>query len=284
MTVLQMLSSKKSFLFSCSLLLALTAPAFMAQAQPSNQDSRQILTIPEKRDLKNKKAELKKYLDTNPRLAEAHLNLGNVYWNEGRDGKPIRHYLAAIKLNPNYAEAYYNLANVFFVQGEHEQAVQAYNKAIQLKPDFALAHNGLGNAFIDEKRYPAAIESYKKAVESNPQLKEANYNLCAAYVYAAKYYEAIPACQKAISLVEDARAFNNLGNAYFRTKQFDLALIAYKKALEINPELPEAHFNIAAISLVHSKNKQEAINHQKLLQVIDPQKGHKLAALIKSAN
>jgi protein O-GlcNAc transferase len=268
------------------LLATLSAVFLMVQggyAQPSNQDERHELSTAEKQDLKRKEQDLRDYLSTNPRVAEAHLSLGNNYWAQGRDGKPIRHYLAAIKLNPNYAEAYYNLANVFFVQGEHEQAAQAYSKAIELKPSFAPAHNGLGNALLDEKKYGDAIESYQKAISLNPDYKEANYNLCAAYVYAAKYQNAISACKKAAANAEDARTYNNLGNAYFRTKQFDEALTAYKRALELSPQLPEAHFNIAAISLVHTKNKQEALNRQKMLEVLDPQKSRKLSALIKSS-
>lgn len=272
----------KNKLLSFTFLL-LGFSSFASLAQPSNQEERKELTLAEKQELKAKEIQLKQFISENPRVPEAHLNLGNIYWEEGRDGKPIRHYLAAIKLNPNYAEAYYNLGNVFFVQGEHEQAVQAYNKAIEIKPSFAPAHNGLGNALVDEKQYLKAIESYQKAIQVDPNYKEANYNLCASYLYAAKYYEAINSCLNYLKIAEDARAYNNLGNSYFRTKQFDLALKAYKKSLEINPQLPEAHFNIAAINLVHTKNMQEAVSHQKMLEVIDPQKGRKLSALIKNA-
>ncbi len=276
-----MLYLKNNFLTLTFFLLSLNTLGVCAQ--PSNQEERKDLTLADKQQLRAKESQLKQFISQNPRVAEAHLNLGNIYWEEGRDGKPIRHYLAAIKLNPNYAEAYYNLGNVFFVQGEHEQAVQAYNKALEIKPGFAPAHNGLGNALIDEKQYLKAVESYQKAIQLEPNYKEANYNLCAAYVYAARYNEAISACLNSLKFTEDARAYNNLGNSYFRIKQFDEALRAYKKALELNPQLPEAHFNIAAISLVHTKNKEEALNRQKMLEVIDPQKSRKLSALIKAA-
>jgi tetratricopeptide (TPR) repeat protein len=277
------LKNQKSFYTLVVVLALFTAPISKVCAQASNQPLTQELSLSEKQALQAKEIELKRMLEQNPAQPEVHLNLGNVYWKQGRDGKPIRHYLAAIKLNPNYAEAYYNLANVYFVQGEHEQAVRYYEKAIQCKDEFAPAHNGLGNALIDEKRYGDAIEQYKIALANNSNYPEATYNLCAAYSYAAKYPEAINACTKATTFQRDARAFNNLGNAYFRTRQFEQALTAYKDALEIDPELPEAHFNIAAISLVVNKDKAEAINREKILRVIDPQKSHKLTALINSA-
>ncbi len=252
-------------------------------AQPSNQAQKPILTLNQKQELKAKEAKLKSLLSQNPRVPELHLNLGNNYWEQGRDGKPIRHYLAAIKLNPNYAEAYYNLANIYFEQGEHESAIQNYEKAIQVKPSLLQAWNGLANALIDEKKYSEAIEKYQKVISMDSSNKDAVYNLCSVYIYSALYNKAISACKNATEIVRDARSFNNLGNSYFRTNQFDLALENYKKALTIDSELPEAHFNIAAISLVHNKNKTEALSRQKILEAIDPQKSHKLLALIKAS-
>ncbi|MDJ0625664.1 MAG: tetratricopeptide repeat protein [Candidatus Caenarcaniphilales bacterium] len=279
-----MLFSKHSFKkLGFGLLIstfALLSPSF---GQPSNQEEREQLNDTQKAELKSQEIQLRSLLLKNPQIAEAHLNLGNIYWKQGRDGKPIRHYLAAIKLNPNYAEAYYNLGNVFFEQGEREQAYEAYKKSTELKPNFALAFNGLGNSLLDDKKYNQAIENYKHAIQLDPNYKEAIYNLCTSYIYSAKYLEAVNACQRAANTTNDSRAWNNLGNAYFRTKQFDLALRAYNTALELDPELPEAHFNIAAISLVHTKNKEEALNREKILKVIDPQKSHKLSSLIKSS-
>jgi tetratricopeptide (TPR) repeat protein len=270
------------YLFSL-VLFALTVFNLGAFAQPSNQDERKPLTLQQKKALQAKEAELKEILEKNPRVAEAHLNLGNVYWAQGRDGKPIRHYLAAIKLNPNYAEAYYNLANIFFIQGEHEQAVKAYQKAIEIKPDFVPALNGLANAFVDEKKYTEAIHNYKRAEEIDPTNEDTLYNLCTTLIYAARYDEAVNSCQQAAEKTNDARAYNNLGNAFFRKKRYEDASVAYNKAIQLNSELSEAHFNLAAISLLHRKNRQEALNRQKILQVLDPQKSSKLSALIKSA-
>ncbi len=277
--------SSKSFLaatlFSLSLVLNLNTTAVFAQ--PSNQESTKPLTVDQKRSLKEKEIDLKRYIYDNPRVPEAHLNLGNIYWDQGRSGKPIRHYLAAIKLNPEFAEAYYNLGNVFFREGEYDQALQAYRKAIEIKPSYADAHNGLGNAYIDKKKYNDAIDSYRRAIQVKPSHREAIYNLCTANLYAANYSEAIESCEKATESSPDSRSYNNLGNAYFRSKQFDSALSAYRKALSFDPELPEAHFNIAAISLVYSKNKQEALNREKILKVLDPQKGFKLSKLIEQS-
>jgi tetratricopeptide (TPR) repeat protein len=254
-------------------------------AQPSNQPPRQHLTKAEKRELDRQEAELKAYLLRHPNSAEAHLQLGNIYWQQQEhEGLPIKEYLIAIKLRPDYAEAYYNLGNVYFTQGEHEQAITAYKRAIELKPTYAQAYNGLGNALVDEKLYKEAQEHYKTALRLKPGYSEAQYNLCVTYIYNAQYQKAVTACKRAVAQEKDAQAYNNLGNAFFRVGKSDKALQAYRKALEINPRLAEAHFNVAAINLVYKKDKQAAMKHKRILDKLDPQKSSKLSALMRQAD
>lgn len=249
--------------------------------QASNQEGRKVLSVEEKAQIKAKIEELTEVVEKNPDSAEAHLNLGNAYWKLGRPGMPLKHYLIAIKLKPNYAEAYYNLGNVYFVQGEYEQAIGAYKKAVQLRPNFADAYNGLGNALIDAKRYVEAAENYKTAMTINPSHSEAVYNLCVANLYSAKYSQAISSCKKAFELTKNPRAVNNLGNAYFRQGKLDDALLSYEKALNLKPDLAEAHFNVAAIKILQG-DRQGAIEKQQILQRIDPQKANKLRELINN--
>ncbi|MDX1918598.1 MAG: tetratricopeptide repeat protein [Candidatus Caenarcaniphilales bacterium] len=234
-----------------------------------------------KQELNAKATELRLFLGRHPEVPEAHINLGNTYLEEGHDGKPIRHYMAAIKQNPNYAEAYYNLGNVYFKQGEKEQAINAYKKAIEIKPGLAMAYNGLGNAYVDNKQYAAAILSYEKAIQIEPNFREANYNLCAAHLYAKQYAEASTSCERSIKLNNTAKAYNNLGTAYMRTKQYDKAVDAFNRSLSLDPNISETHFNLGAVHLVHHKDKKAAEVELSKLQKLDPQKGHKLAELIK---
>ncbi len=266
------------FIISLISLLILSFPVY---SQASNQEIKTPLSKEEKNKLEQEIEELKILLDKDPMRADVHLNLANTYWKLGRVGKPIKHYYAAIKINPNYTEAYYDLANMFFTQGEWDQALSAYQKAITTKPDFAEAYNGEGNAFVDKKDYKNAINSYKKAIELKANYNEAKYNLCSAYIFNAKYSEAITACKEAVNSFEDAQAYNNLGNAYFRTSQLDKALWAYEKALSVNPSLSAAYFNIGAIKLLKD-DIQGASQAQKKLETLDLQKSYKLSKLISS--
>jgi Tfp pilus assembly protein PilF len=60
------------------------------------------------------------------------------------------------------------------------------------------------------------------------------------------YGEAAKHLSQAVDLgVSDAVVFNSLGISYSRTMRLSKAVENYKKALELNPTLTEAHLNLA---------------------------------------
>ena len=90
----------------------------------------------------------------NPLLAEAYLNLGNVYKERGQLAEALDNYHHAVRLKPDFIDGYINLAAALVAVSDMEGAVQAYVSALQynpvslnrwVPPAFALA-NGL--AFV----------------------------------------------------------------------------------------------------------------------------------------
>jgi|GEM_PF-6830140 len=227
--------------------------------------------------ISDKKLEISK----DPSNHEAYLEIATLYWKLGSSGKPIKYYLVAIKLKPDYALAYYGLGNVFYTQGETEQAFHSYRRATEIDPEFAQAFNGLGNVSIDQKKYLKAIEYYKKALVLKQNYQEASYNLCSAYLYSAQYSKGADFCEKVVQKFPEAKTYNNLGNVYFRLGNFGRAKTAYQVALKIDSNLSDAHYNLAAINLVHDKNKEKALERKELLQKLNPRQGYELGKLIE---
>ncbi len=74
---------------------------------------------------------LKKSVSLNPALAEAHLQLGNVYSDQNKHARAIPEYLQALKLNPDLADGYYRLGQAYVRTGEKDHAqgqFQVYQK------------------------------------------------------------------------------------------------------------------------------------------------------------
>jgi tetratricopeptide (TPR) repeat protein len=73
-------------------------------------------------DLTQIEALLKKAISLEPGLAEAHLQLGNLYSDERKFADAIPEYLRARELNPDLADAHYRLAQAYVHTGRKDLA------------------------------------------------------------------------------------------------------------------------------------------------------------------
>jgi tetratricopeptide (TPR) repeat protein len=88
-------------------------------------------------------------LRADPDFADAHCNLGTVFYNQNRKAKARSCFERAIALEPHHVEAHLNLATLFEEQGRNESALHHYKIALEAEPLCADTHVGL--AFLYEK-------------------------------------------------------------------------------------------------------------------------------------
>lgn len=87
-------------------------------------------------------------------------------------------------------------------------------------------------------------------ISSEPQSAEEHFQAGNAYYQAGQWDQAIAAYQKAIELDPNLQAaYANLGVTYYQQQQFDLAASQYEKALELNPEDGDVAYNLGALYL-----------------------------------
>lgn len=84
-----------------------------------------------------------------PALADAHCNLGTLFYNRGERGRARRHYEDALVQAPGHLEAHFNLANLLEEEGQGETALRHYKRALLTDPLFPDAHLNL--ALLYEK-------------------------------------------------------------------------------------------------------------------------------------
>src|SRR3989338_2430139 len=109
-----------------------------------------------------------------------------------------------------------------------------------------------GNEAYKEKRYQTALENYQKAQIKNPDSPVIRFNAADALYELNEYRDAERAYEKVNSRrsleTEDksllAKSLYNYGNVQYRLGQFDKAMEAYKKALDLNPDDTDAKYNL----------------------------------------
>ncbi len=129
-------------------------------------------------------------------------NQGVVLFYQGATEAAAEHFKEAVELHPDYPEAFNNLGLAQSRLGLAEQAVQSFQKTIQLDPKLAEAYNNLGFLYHSNLEFPKAVEMFRKAL-----LQSGDF----------------------------AAAYTNLGNSFYMLKRHDRALVAWKRAVEIDP-------------------------------------------------
>jgi tetratricopeptide (TPR) repeat protein len=77
-------------------------------------------------DLTQIEALLKRSVALDPNLAEAHLQLGNLYAEQKNFSESIPEYLRALKLNADLADAHYRLGQAYVRTGEKQRAQEQF--------------------------------------------------------------------------------------------------------------------------------------------------------------
>jgi tetratricopeptide (TPR) repeat protein len=82
-------------------------------------------------------AAYEKAIELNPSAAGALVNLGTIYFRDGKLKKAEGYYRRALAADPRYPLAHFNLANLFDEQGQIDTARKHYLEAIRLDPKYA---------------------------------------------------------------------------------------------------------------------------------------------------
>lgn len=146
------------------------------------------------------------------------------------------------------AQTYYKNGYEYFTQGNYEKAEQYYKKAIELNPDFENAHYWLGKVYKQTGAYSQAIEQWKKVLRINSGNQYAFLNLVGSFKSTSRVNsdKANNYLNEGIKMIgnpkeylykEDAPSVDDL-----------LSAVPYfKKAINIEPNLLEAHYWIGEI-------------------------------------
>ncbi len=226
----------------------------------------------------------KKAFESDPDFKDARYNLGNLYAAVGRFPESVETYKEALNIDPNFKDAHCGLGDVYLEIGDQRQAVFAYEQALRLNPE-------------DKDLHVYIVKAYTKAIAKNPEAaayRQARSGVLARYAAMVNkdrpkatsylslgnlYVEtgdnamALLAYQRALEInPRHSGALYNLGNLYKEQGRLKEALGFYQKALEINPRMSDVHLNMGVIYGRQGEKELEISSYRKAIQV-DPRNG-----------
>jgi type IV pilus assembly protein PilF len=99
---------------------------------------------------------------------KAYLNLGVLYASEGRDEEALRSMRRAVEINPKYFQAHFQLASLLDRMGKLEEAAREYEVAAPEYRGSGDFQYRLGLAYFRLRNYPKAREHLAKVLEMSP--------------------------------------------------------------------------------------------------------------------
>ena len=227
-------------------------------------------------------AHFKRTLAVDPRMAEAEFSAAFVLARMGELKEAETRYRRALMLQPDFAAAWVNLGSLLRELGREVHAEAALGRALELRPDLISGYINL--AILErERQCPAEAEAYlRKAFSLNPehvdtliawcQLRSAEGDIAGAWQWLrwalarepknaeavnmhgvllhnqSLFAEAVEVFRHAEQLGCSAAA-SNRGNSLLDLERIDEALHAHEAAVERDPFLPGALYNLALTRL-----------------------------------
>lgn len=184
---------------------------------------------------------------------------GRYFWNKRRwewTKKGIECFEQAIQLDPNYAQAWAGLADSYALWNPEmtarerlAKAKPAAEKALALDEQLPEAHASLG--FIKYKfewDWHGAEISFKRALELNPNYATAHHWYGEMLGLTGRFDEAQEQLQQAERLDPLALAIKeDIGLAWYRARNYDLAQKKLREALELDPSYARVHNKLAEV-------------------------------------
>jgi TolB-like protein/Flp pilus assembly protein TadD len=195
--------------------------------------------IPPKESTPPARAALKKALELDDSLAQAHASSGLLATLELDVHRGISELERAIQLNPNYATAHHWLARPLMAIGQSDRAIAEGKRAIELDPLSLICNADLSKVYFNGHRFDEAEAQARKTLEMDSRFAVAHYYLGGAFQFKGKLTEAIAEYQKSAELNgDDQYSLAMLGQAYARKGQMEDA----RKVLARLSEKPKSRY------------------------------------------
>jgi O-antigen ligase len=181
-------------------------------------------------------------------------------------------FLCVTMVRPFIARTYWYYGNKEIEKGNVDGNIKNYEKALQYNPYFGEVYYSMGLTLINKEFYDLSQEYFEKAEKliDHPSLPK---NLAFVYLNKGQLDKAAIKLEQAISYQSDEKSmiplYIELGKTYIRIKKYELAEIAFKDTLKIDPDSISAHYGLGNVYL-RQDGLQEALNEFQEIIKISP--------------
>ena len=155
--------------------------------------------------------------------------------------------LPAIKslMDPSVRERWNDYGIGLLLQGDLKGAQAAFRNVMVMDPGYADGPVNVARAQLQEGDVDAAVAMLEQALKIAPRLAKSHFFLGSAFKTLGRYAEALDHLRIAAEQYpRDRVVLNQIGRVHFLERRFDDAIASFTKALGVDPEDLEAHYNL----------------------------------------
>jgi tetratricopeptide (TPR) repeat protein len=207
-------------------------------------------------------ASVRALVQAHPQSAEANLQLGRLLLRKGDWGGAADALAKAAAGLPKSAEAHARLGTAYQFTGRTADALAAYRKAVELDPKNLEYRTTYGIVLGTNKQFDAGIAELKRVIES-PGYKSPDAYLNLGWLYRntepKRADESVAAYRKALELdPTNEQAALGMGWSYMYLKNYDEAIKAFDKTVQLAPELADDAYNAIGWAYLFKKDVPQA--------------------------
>lgn len=189
--------------------------------------------------------EYKKAIKFDGAFYEAFNNLGNALFRMRRFKEAVDAFQNALKINPNLISTQSNLGNALSESGNYEQALKAYNKAISLNPNVASPYYERAVSLYKQQAFSDSLDDINYAIKLEPKNLSFIILKTKLLFTLEREPEALKLSESFISTNPNSSSIFHHANLLSKVNDFNSANAHYQEVIQLNPNFPEAYYNLA---------------------------------------
>lgn len=196
----------------------------------------------------------------NPSSSRAHNNLGKAYFDKGNLTRATYHFEKSIANIPKFIENKFNLKNAEEFLSRKKISDNSNSSNLKIAAELVEPHYNLASIYLDQGKLILAEKEYLKTLSIRPHHTSAKIGLGSVYNKKGLYEKAEKLYRQAIKdkELQNGNSFFplahlNLGEVYGKTGKISLAIIEWEQAIQQDPFLLPAYFNLGTALMMQGE-------------------------------
>jgi tetratricopeptide (TPR) repeat protein len=216
---------------------------------------------------------LRKAIERGPDRPGYRLLLADLYFKAGDADRGVEELVALNNKHPDFAPAFERLGRALVDRQDLSGAATAFDRALQLNPNDFQTAMFLARALAAQENYGAAyyVLDHMEKIRPNDVVA---IKLRLEIARVRRDFAALEALADRLTYIapQESQGWRDLATAYYEAGRFDDALVAFEKALKIEPCTAESLSQLAttAINALNFEKAEAALDEAETLEPKNP--------------